>query len=748
MSRPADDRFESYFTEKIWELIPAFYREDDGLGDTPGVLRAMVHILAQQAVLLRRNTDRLWEDAFIEDCDDWAVPYIGDLVGTRMVSALDKRGRRVDVAKTIYYRRRKGTLRVLEELISDISGWEGKASEQFRRLARSQHALDPKPAGRGGHFTDTPLGGFADLRAPRGAELSSGPFDEYFHSVDMRKNAGGLDGRFSIPKVVFSLYRIPAIKLADVMPRQGATPQEFTFDPSGRALALFARRGRAESFDWDRWRSLREWETPAPIRCRLLGDAQFRITDGVIAALVALGVSNAAATDLARLDGYLLHSEAALRNAISTLPSSAELLADPAFTGLLQQALIADCGKSTLLTSFVAPGASEPKSIRIAVGGVEVSSDRIVAGTLDGSTPSVPGKDLVIDADKGKMLFVNGAPAGPVMADFYYGFPAPIGAGGYDRAASILPPTVAVLNGGGAIPAGAIDPGTATAAGITQFGDNSTWTSPSIGPVFNAIIEAGNLRRPYIRLAADWTITAAAGVRASLTIEGLWIGAAGAFDLVIDGDYESVTIRHSTLDPGGVDASGNNIAPVALVIDGNVAQLTIDHSITGPIRLAGSGTVENILVQDAIVQSISPAVAAIDLPASNAQMFRATLFGAVNFDRLYASEALITGLATVTDTQDGCFRFGAALTGSRIPQSYESHFIDDIPHYFTSRVFGHYAYAQLSQSAPGFLLRGAENGSEIGAYSSLLNPILLDSLKAKEDEFLPFGLVPVFIFET
>jgi YD repeat-containing protein len=665
-----------------------------------------------------------------------------------MVSALDTRGRRIDVAKTIYYRRRKGTLRVLEELISDIAGWEGKATEEFRRLARAWHALDSKPARLGGHFTNTPPGGYADLRKPRGSELSSGPFDEYFHSADVRKNSGGLDGRFSIPKIAFWLYRIPALRLTSVMPMQGATPERFTFDPSGREIALFARRGREETFDWDQWRSLREWETPAPIRCRLLGDAQFQITDSVIAALVALGISNAAATDLAKLDGYFLDSEAALHNAISTLPSSPELLADPAWTGLLQQALIADCGKSALLTSFVAPASGEPKSIRVAVGGVEVNSDRMVAGSLQTPVITAPGKDLVIDAESGGMLFLNTAPAGPVTVDYYYGFPGSLGAGAYDRGDGLLAPTVPVLNGGGTIAAGAIDPGTAAIAGVTEFGDNSTWSGPLIGPVQNAMVEAANLQRPYVRLTADWTITAAAGIRATLTIDGLWIGVAGAFNLILAGDYATVTIRRSTLDPGGVDAGGNPISAVALVIAGDIEQLVIDHSITGPIHLTGTGVVDSILVQDSIVQSLNAAVAAIDLPETSANMLRTTVFGAVNFDRLYASEALIAGLATVADTQDGCFRFGAAGIGSRIPHPYESNYIDDIPHYFSSRVFGHYAYAQLSQSAPDYLLRGAENGSEIGAYSSLLNPILLDSLKAKVDEYLPFGLIPIYLFET
>jgi len=140
-----NDKFETYFTEKIWEMIPAFYREEDGLADNPGVLRALVEIIAKQAATLRRRNDHLWDDEFIDLCNSWVVPYLADLVGTRLVSALNLRGRRIDVAKTIYYRRRKGTVRVLEELISDITGWDGLVVEEFRRLARAWHGLDPKP---------------------------------------------------------------------------------------------------------------------------------------------------------------------------------------------------------------------------------------------------------------------------------------------------------------------------------------------------------------------------------------------------------------------------------------------------------------------------------------------------------------------------------------------------------------------------------------------------------------------------
>src|SRR5438045_4199491 len=145
MANAPDDRFEAYFTEKIWSLIPAVYREQDASALAPGVLFSLVRILAGQAAVLRRSNDRLWDDQFIDLCDSWAVPYLGDLLGTRLVSILNTRARRIDVAKTIYYRRRKGTVRVLEELISDITGWEGVVREEFRRLARTWHALDPKP---------------------------------------------------------------------------------------------------------------------------------------------------------------------------------------------------------------------------------------------------------------------------------------------------------------------------------------------------------------------------------------------------------------------------------------------------------------------------------------------------------------------------------------------------------------------------------------------------------------------------
>src|SRR5258708_10469253 len=128
MANVANDQFATYFAEKIWDMSPAFYRDQDGSAANPDVLCGIVEIIAAQAAVLRRGNDHLWDDEFIDLCNSWAVPYIADLVATRLGSALNTRDR-IGVAKTIYYRRRKGTVRILEELISDMTGWDGRVVE-------------------------------------------------------------------------------------------------------------------------------------------------------------------------------------------------------------------------------------------------------------------------------------------------------------------------------------------------------------------------------------------------------------------------------------------------------------------------------------------------------------------------------------------------------------------------------------------------------------------------------------------
>ena len=340
----ADDQYESYYKEKLWEMLPAIYRHEDGIAERPGTMRAFIELIAEQAAVLRRSHDRLWDDAFIDLCDDWAVPYIGDLVATRMVSALNTRGRRVDVAKTIYYRRRKGTPRVLEELIADITGWEGKVVESFRFLGRMRHHLDPPLA----ELLD-PVRGWADLHQPRLTEEAEGPWSPFAHTVDVRKNSGHA-GRWNIPKVSFHLFRLTAYELVGVQPFPRTGNTTFTFDPSGRDTQLFMPRNRAGGYSWDDWTSARPWEVPAPMGCRILGDAQYVVGDDVRAAMLAAGTSAAAADALAPIAHVRWPTEDALHDWIAALPTtiSTELLTTGDWDRLRSLALVDDCGKMAL----------------------------------------------------------------------------------------------------------------------------------------------------------------------------------------------------------------------------------------------------------------------------------------------------------------------------------------------------------------------------------------------------------------
>lgn len=794
------DHFDRYFAEKIWASIPEYYREEDGMASPPGVLRGFVEVLAQQAATLRRSNDSFWDDNFIDLCADWAVPYIGELVATRMVSALNLRARRVDVAKTIYYRRRAGTPRILEELIADITGWDGKLVEEFRLLARARHGLDPHPEPYAGLLTGTLPGGWANLRSAHGAELADSPFDEFHHTPDMRRPRGR-DGRYGIARLGFHLYRLIATRLDDITPRPGPVAGMFTFDPSGRAVPLFMRRHRTddrERFDWEQWISAKEWEVPAPMRCRILNHAEFVITEQVLAGLfpiltsvpISLSAANAniVLALLRRFRDLRIPGESRLfqiSEALNATPALLNALRNPlAWNALLASALSDDCGKRALLPIGVYAADMAPTTTAEDTSNASVvvkifrnnlvpqrfvpeARELIVGGDLETFAATVAGvaKRWVIDPDRGLLLWAGGGAAPQPLVSYHYGFSADIGAGGYDRSRWLTSAVTAVISGGGPIqtvnPVGAnfLPPG-GVLPDVAEITDSGNYTPiDNRDQITTLEFHAADRRRPYLRLTHNWLLDTSANVDSELTLEGLWIGAGGAFSIRLLGDYKTVTLRHVTFDPGGADAAGNPIAAVPLSIRGNVATLVIENSIVGPIRVEGAGELTSLRISDSIVDGRNSAAApAISVPAGRVTLRRVTVFGEVSVEWLDASEVIIAGFTDVVNTQAGCFRFSAvqerkdplkpASAHSRVPHPFESHFVNDFDGFFTSQDFGNPGYAQIAENAPVFLQRGAENGSEIGAFRSLLNPIKLDSLRAKVDEFAPFGLLPVYVFET
>lgn len=741
-----EDRFQQYFTEKLWEMIPAIYRHEDGLVDNPGVLRALVEVMAQQAARLRRSHDRLWEDQFIELCSDWVVPYIGDLVGTRLVSALNTRARRVDVAKTIYYRRRKGTPAVLEELVSDIAGWEGKLVEGFRRLARARHGLDPEPSYYRGRFTATPPGGLADLRAVQAAEMSHSAFDEFHHTPDLRKPKGR-DGLYGIQRLLFYIYRLRAFEVDGVISQAvaGTGDLGFTFDPSGRDIPLYMPRNRpqdpqsgAADADWGKWRQSFEWELPASIRCRLLGHAEYLVEDDDIIELAEDGVlSESLADELRQLSDIHYKTEQRLHDAISQLPGSATLLNDSHYPAILAAAIIEQCGKQALY----------PNALTVYEDGTAISKEQITAGDLTAMQTAVSDKRLQIDPQRGRFMFIGDEP-NDVSVSYHYGLAAEIGAGSYDRSHVDLYTADKTHSDGGEI----------TAANLLNNGVTRIENSASYGPVGNKVsvqnlvFIAANNQRPYVQLDKNWVLDSGSHEDSTIMLNGLWIGAQPQSSIVLRGDFETVTLRHVTIDPGGprtLDNTSDHIAHVTLVVEGNIELLTIESCILGPLHIENQGYIEKAVILDSILQSRDDTIPALQLPDTELHMQRVTIEGDVQAQCLWATDSLIVGHGTIENTQCGCFRFSAAKNDtSRLPRPYRSAWIDKPNLLFTSTRFGDPGYMQLSAVAPASIVRGAENGAEMGVYNALINPIKLDSLRAKVEEYMPFGLLPVYILET
>ena len=143
------DGFDTYYAERLWQLLPAMYRTADSDGvDAVGPLRELINRVGAQMAVIRRSIDQLWEDQSIETCADWVIPYIGDLLATNLVNNVDPGRQRLDVAKTIHYRNRKGTVQIVEELGRDVTGWTARAGEGLRRL--ESHPSRSRPGRRGG----------------------------------------------------------------------------------------------------------------------------------------------------------------------------------------------------------------------------------------------------------------------------------------------------------------------------------------------------------------------------------------------------------------------------------------------------------------------------------------------------------------------------------------------------------------------------------------------------------------------
>ncbi len=231
--------------DRLYNLLPVVYRLRDADQGYP--LRALLQVISEQVNVVDADIAQLYENWFIETCQDWVVPYIGGLIGytpvedaAQLGSVTTKRGvsrervliPRQEVANTIRYRRRKGTLRLLEDLARSVAGWPAHAVEFYRSLGVAQN-ID---------YLHIDRGRTADIRDGVALEHLGGPFDMQARTVEVRRvDSQHSQGRYNIPSVGVFVWRLPvySVTQAPAYCYEEENPNCFLFSALGNDVPLY-----------------------------------------------------------------------------------------------------------------------------------------------------------------------------------------------------------------------------------------------------------------------------------------------------------------------------------------------------------------------------------------------------------------------------------------------------------------------------------------------------------------------------
>ncbi|MEV0898906.1 hypothetical protein [Actinoplanes sp. NPDC049802] len=192
---------------RLADLLPRWHRLADE--DAGGALHALLTAIEEQLDRVRDATTRQYDDWFVETAAARALPLIGDLVGYRPLAGYQRilseglrdggpagesvrrlaeaLAPRRDVAGTVGYRRRKGTLSLLEELAESAAGWPARAVETSRLLAHTQPVRLHGSATARTDAARASRGRLADLRDGGALDLTGTPFTTIARTVDVRR---------------------------------------------------------------------------------------------------------------------------------------------------------------------------------------------------------------------------------------------------------------------------------------------------------------------------------------------------------------------------------------------------------------------------------------------------------------------------------------------------------------------------------------------------------------------------------
>ena len=762
----------------LYERLPEIYRIKDEEQQPPDQLKSYLALVEKVFGAIHENIESLYHDLFIETCDDWVIPYIGDLLGTSHLSG-EPWTLRADVADTIALRRRKGTLGAIELLTFNLTQWGVHCVELREKLVWNQHLNHQRPDEGGKPPYGLPSitirsairGGTVTLRDPAMMSLLNTPFDPFAHIADVKKPVHG-SIRYNLPNLAIFLWRLEAyqIKVSKPMFREvisigptefpNAAPFVVRFDvhPLGEPVRLFNK----QRFDPDKKPPVVTQidKTPGPIpTARLIEDSQA----GNPEAYVSCEIYN--------------HTDSP--------PGSLDF---------------SDVGLQFHLPNSVV----ENWSFR----GANLCAQE------EGLTPPLKDHEIAIDPVIGRIAFgIGDEKEGNALRDYLlltytYGAVGPVGA--HPVSHSPLPDELEeekiVVNYH-------IDPGFDLQNALTGIQDS---VSPIIIEIhdsmiheldissieFNSriklnsplIIRAADYQRPIIKLAQPLSFrpTNIIGdndeeqrqfdeIMSSLTVrlEGLYLTRSDSWTgdenpLITGAALHRLEIVNCTLDPGGFrnfDGNREIIHPSMNLDDSygldteldtedekaafnQIPEIIILRSITGPLFI-DRGYVFSLtssIIDAGSGVNDDPATAALAVSGSTGDygpethVEGITVFGGMWVESISGSGGIWVHTLNVLNDQKGCIKF-SYFRGKedRLPQNHGC--VDGTKAYlrFTSEIFGNPAYGQLAHTTDFRIRERGPEDDAMGAFGFLLEAHKWRNIQIRYREFMPVGVRPLLI---
>ena len=660
-----------------------------------GPLRALLTAFADEIAVMEENLHQLYDDLFIETGAEWAIPYIGDLIGYEPLHArgLARGLARAEVAHAIALRRRKGTASVLEQLARDVTGWNARAVEYFQLLATTQYMNHRRP---GNHYAP-------DLRRWEPLSRIGGAFESVAHTADVRR-IESRRGRFNIPNIGIFLWRIGAYSHTR-SPAQAVGPGRYLVSPLGHPQPLYTNPVAEDEIT----HLAEPVNVPEPIGRRVL-DARPALYYGT-RATAADPLDNAEPSIVLYADGVEVPRADVVTCDLSGddtgwahVPETGRYAIDPVL------------GRVAL---GLGPGITEPDDLTVTYHygfSAELGGGEYPRPLPDDppNTPirSVPGQEPTIQA---ALSFLNGRGVIEITNSGRYAENLSVDVTAGDhlaiRAAKDCRPTLVLgsemLITGGPDSAFSLD-GLLVVGHRLRVPDDGVNQLARLSVAHATLVPGRTLdrsgaaespgavsllvERPGTRLELSHVIAGALRVHAAAR--------ASAADSILDATAPDLMVYAAPDDvsPGG-----------ALSLDACTA--------IGKINADSMGLVSNSLL--------------VARP--------------VNGDPLPAVHAV--------RRQTGCVRFTFLPFASLVPRRHRcqpesAEGESNVAPRFTSLSYGVAAYAQLARSTPDEVRRGADDESEMGAFHALYAPQREANLRTRLDEFLRVGLAAGIFYES